>query len=181
MTPNWGPCAADRPYILNASVIVQSRGIGSGFVRQFTSDWQLGTVFQARSGSPLTPSTTGNLSLTGLGNQRPLLIGDPNLDDPTFDRWFNTAAFAPNTPGLWGSTPKGLLRGSVFWNVDMALSRNVGIGGGKHVELRVESFNIFNHVVPGDPNTTLGNANFGRVTSTAGDPRIMQFAAKFVF
>jgi hypothetical protein len=35
--------------------------------------------------------------------------------------------------------------------------------------------------VPGDPNTTLGNANVGRVTSTAGDPRIMQFAAKFVF
>ena len=65
--------------------------------------------------------------------------------------------------------------------IDLALSRNLGIGQGKHVEVRVESFNIFNHVVPGDPNTTFGNANFGKVTSTGGDPRIMQFAAKFVF
>jgi hypothetical protein len=65
--------------------------------------------------------------------------------------------------------------------VDLALSRNLPLGSSKHVEVRVESFNIFNHVVPGDPNVTLGNANFGKVTSTGGDPRIMQLAAKFVF
>jgi hypothetical protein len=28
---------------------------------------------------------------------------------------------------------------------------------------------------------TVGNANFGRITTTAGGPRIMQFAAKYVF
>jgi Carboxypeptidase regulatory-like domain len=180
-TTNLGPCAADRPYISNTSLIYQSPGLGGGLARLLTKDWQVGTVIQARSGSPLTPSTTGNLSLTGLGNQRPLVVGDPELASSTFDQWFNTAAFAPNTPGLWGNTPKGFLRGPAFWNVDLALSRNLGVGQGKHVEVRVECFNVFNHVVPGDPNTTFGNANFGKVTSTGGDPRIMQFAAKFVF
>jgi hypothetical protein len=178
---NWGPCAADRPYISNTSLIYLSPGVGKGFVHTLTTEWQIGTVIQARSGSPLTPGTTGNLSLTGLGGQRPLVTGDPELADPTFAQWFNTAAFAPNTPGVWGNTPKGFLRGPAYWNVDLALSRNLPLGSSKHVEVRVESFNIFNHVVPGDPNVTLGNANFGKVTSTGGDPRIMQLAAKFVF
>jgi hypothetical protein len=178
---NWGPCDADRRYISNTSLILQLPGAGSGIVHALTTDWQVGTVFQARSGAPLTPTTTGNLSLTGLNNQRPLIVGDASLADPTADQWFNTAAFAPNTPGLWGNTPKGFLTGPGFWNVDLALTRNVPVGQNKHVELRWETFNVFNHVTWGNPNVTFGNPNFGRITTTAGGPRIMQFATKFVF
>ena len=178
---NWGPCDSDRHYISNTSLILQSPGFGSGFVHTLTDDWQLGTVLQARTGAPLTPSTTGNLSLSGLGNQRPLVIGDPAAADPNENLWFNTAAFAPNTPGVWGNTPKGILRGPGYWNVDMALSRRLGAGEGKHVEMRIEMFNVFNHVNLGNPNVTVGNANFGRITATSGGPRIMQFAAKYVF
>jgi hypothetical protein len=178
---NWGPCDADRRYISNTSLILQSPGVGSGMTNELTAGWQLGTVIQARSGAPLTPSTTGNLSLTGIGNQRPLLVGDPSLDNPTSAAWFNVAAFAPNTPGVWGTTPKGLMTGPGFWTVDIALSRNFAIGDGKHIEARVESFNLFNHVNLGNPNTTFGNPNFAKITSTAGGPRIMQFAIKFGF
>ena len=177
---NWGPCAADRPHIFNGSIIVQSRGAGQGFVHAITNDWQLGTILQARSGSPLTPSTTGDLALTGLNNQRPMVVGDPELDDRTFTRWFNTDAFAANTPGVWGNTPKGFLRGPAYWNVDMALSRNLRVGQEKRVEVRVEAFNVFNRIQPGNPNVTFGNANFGRITTT-DPPRIMQFAAKYSF
>jgi len=179
-TTNWGPCDADRPHIVNGSFIVQSRGAGRGLVQALTNDWQLGTIVQARSGAPLTPGTTGDLALTGLNNQRPIIVGDPDLSNPTFDRWFNTDAFAANTPGLWGNTPKGFLRGPAYWNVDMALSRNIEVGNAKHVELRVEAFNVFNRVQPGNPNVTFGNANFGRITTTE-PPRIMQFAAKYSF
>ena len=60
---------------------------------------------------------------------------DPNLpsDQRTFVaggtalQWFNMAAFAQNTAGLWGNVPKGYLRGPAFWNADMAFSRNVRI------------------------------------------------------
>jgi hypothetical protein len=178
---NWGPCDADRRYISNTSVIVQSPGVGSGLVRELSANWQIGTVFQARSGAPLTPGTTGNLSLTGLSNQRPLIVGDPALADPSVNAWFNTAAFAPNTPGVWGNTSKGFLRGPGFWNVDLALTRNLAVGQGRRIELRVESFNVFNHVTLGNPNVTFGSPNFGKIIATAGGPRIMQFAAKFVF
>jgi Carboxypeptidase regulatory-like domain len=178
---NWGPCQADRPYILNSSIIYQLPGVGSGVWQHITSGWQLGTIFQARSGNPLTPSTTGNLSLTGLGNQRPVVIGDPDLDDRTIERWFNTAAFGPNTPGSWGDTPRGFLRGPAFWNIDLALSRVLRIASDHRVEVRVEAFNVTNRDHLGDPNTTFGSADFGRITSTQADARVMQFAVKYVF
>jgi hypothetical protein len=178
---NWGPCDADRPYILNSSFIYLTRGFGGGVVHALTDGWQIGTVFQARSGSPMTPTTTGNLSLTGLGNQRPLVVGDPDLEDRSSTLWFNTAAFAPNTPGLWGDTPRGFLRGPAFWNIDLALSRNVRIAGSQQIELRLEAFNLTNRVHLGNPNVTLGNANFGRITNTSADPRVLQFAVKYGF
>jgi hypothetical protein len=48
---NWGPCDADRKFISNTSVILQSRGFGGGVTHALTTDWQLGTVFQARTGA----------------------------------------------------------------------------------------------------------------------------------
>ena len=177
---NWGPCDSDRRIISNSSLIVQTPAVGRGLVRALTANWQVGTVVQARTGDPLTPTTTGNNSLTGLNNQRPIVVGDPSVSDPTYTQWFNTAAFAANPAGSWGNTSKGFLRGPGFWTVDLALTRNVPIGDNR-IEVRIESFNLFNNVNLADPTVTFGNGNFGRVTSTAGGPRIMQLAAKFVF
>ena len=189
-TTNEGPCAADRPHLFNLSAVVLSRGFGDGFVSTLTRDWQLGLVFQARSGAPLTPATTGDSALTGLGQQRPLLASgvDPNLPSDqrlfvaggTALQWFNMAAFTQNTAGVWGNTPKGYLRGPGFWNADMALSRNIRFGA-RALELRVETFNLFNHVNWGNPNVTLGAGTSGQVTTTANDARIMQLAVKFAF
>jgi hypothetical protein len=148
---------------------------------RITNGWQLGTVFQARSGNPLTPSTTGNLSLTGLGNQRPFVVGDPDLEDRTIERWFNTAAFAPNTPGSWGDTPRGFLRGPAFWNIDLAISRVMRIADQQNIEVRIEAFNLTNRVHLGDPDVTLGSPNFGRILNTQADARVMQFAIKYLF
>ena len=46
--------------------------------------------------------------------------------------------------------------------------------------MRAEIFNLFNTVNLGAPNTVLGAANFGTIT-TALDPRAVQLALKFVF
>jgi len=189
-TTNEGPCIADRPHNFNLSAVVLSRGTGKGWVNLLTRNWQLGWIFQARSGSPLTPATTGDSALTGLGNQRPLIVDGVDANLPSDQRvevnggtavqWFNMAAFAQNTPGVWGNVPKGYLTGPAFWNADMALSRNVKFGANT-VELRVEAFNVFNHVNWGNPNVTLGATNSGQVTSTANDPRILQFAIKYSY
>jgi len=49
------------------------------------------------------------------------------------------------------------------------------------VELRAEAFNAVNHPQMGSPSTTLSSAQFGKITSTSADPRIMQFSMKYVF
>ena len=186
---NEGPCIVDRPHLFNMATVVMTRGVGPGAINVLTRDWQIGTVFQARSGQPLTPSTTGDSALTSLAaTERPLIVAgvDPNLSDPTWNgshtafQWFNMAAFAQNTPGLWGNVPKGYLRGPGFWDVDLALSRNIKVATQK-IEARVEIFNLLNHVNWGSPIVTLGATNAGAITATNGDMRIMQFALKYNF
>jgi hypothetical protein len=46
---------------------------------------------------------------------------------------------------------------------------------------RAEMFNAFNTPQFANPAATLGNSTFGRVTSTAGDNRQIQFALKYNF
>jgi len=50
----------------------------------------------------------------------------------------------------------------------------------QRVELRLESFNLLNTTQRGNPVTNLNSPTFGRILS-AGDPRIMQIAAKYAF
>jgi hypothetical protein len=48
------------------------------------------------------------------------------------------------------------------------------------LQFRAEAFNLPNHVNLGLPASSLTGATFGRITS-AEDPRIIQFALKYVF
>lgn len=189
---NEGPCAADRPNLFNLSSVVISRGVGGGFLNTITRDWQVGLIYQARSGAPLTPGVSADNAFIG-GVQRPFIVAgvNPYLANPTWVpnaagintqlQWIDMSAFRANGPGELGDTPKGYLRGPGFWNVDLSFSRNVNFAQGRRVELRVEAFNLFDHVNWADPNVTVGSATAGRITGTAGSPRIMQFAAKYSF
>jgi len=190
-----GACDQDRRHIVNLSSVLISRGMGNGFVHTITKDWQVGLIFQARSGSPLTPTVAADNALTGEPNQRALMVAgvDPYLENPTWVpnaggfntqlQWLNPAAFANAPAGGRGNATRGMLTGPGFWNTDLAFSRNIGIAQGRRVELRVEAFNLFNHVNWANPNVQFFNNNgtAGRITATAGDPRIMQFALKYAF
>jgi hypothetical protein len=191
---NKGPCINDRPHIFNLSSVLQTPGWGSGFLKTLSRDWQVGVIWQARSGIPITPSTTGDPGRTGLP-QRPFIVQgvDPYVpgSEQTIGRagsafaipYINLDAFALNTAGTWGDTPKGYLRGPGYWNVDMSFSRNVPLSGSKRLELRIEAFNIFDHENWANPTVQIGSntATNGRITNTVGDPRIMQFAVKYAF
>jgi hypothetical protein len=57
----------------------------------------------------------------------------------------------------------------------------LGFREGTRLEFRAEAFNLFNHVQFGAPATTVGQANFGLITSQANAPRELQLALKLYF
>ena len=72
------------------------------------------------------------------------------------------------------------MRGPGYRNLDLALMRRIPLPNSRVLELRGEVFNATNTPPLGAPNTTVGSAAFGTIT-TAGDPRVVQLAAKFLF
>src|SRR5262249_46465375 len=104
----------------------------------------------------------------------------PDIENPTLNRWFNTDGFVANGAGQYGNAGRSILTGHKAVNFDVSLTRRFNIREQQRFEFRAEAFNVLNLMRPGDPNTSLNSPLFGQVTS-ALDPRIMQFALKYVF
>lgn len=154
-----------------------------GVVGALVNDWTLSGVVTLQSGVPLAiAQTTNNNAFAGFGSQRPNLVGDPNLpaSERTTSRWFDTSAFSAAPPFTIGSSPRNPVRGPAYRSLDLAIVRRVPLAGRAAVELRGEVFNATNTPALGAPNTTVGAAAFGSITS-AGDPRVVQLAVKLLF
>jgi hypothetical protein len=95
--------------------------------------------------------------------------------------FFNTGAFVPNQPGRYGNAGRNLFSGPAHSSTDLSLAKNFLISErGTKLQFRAESFNAWNQVNFSQPEARLTNRNFGRIQS-AGSPRILQFALKYMF
>ena len=130
--------------------------------------------------------TTGrDIALIGIGTtgnnqQRPNQVST-DYYKKTLTNWFNAAAFAQPDTGTLGNLKRNAVVGPAFWNIDLALSRLIPLGASRRMELRLESFNLLNHFNWGNPLTNFNAGTFGRITTQAGAPRIMQFGIKYDF
>src|SRR5437016_14462079 len=96
--------------------------------------------------------------------------------------WFNTAVFVQPGAGIYGTTPRNYLRGPGFNNWDMSLAKSVALTERMHFQLRLDSFNTFNHPHFNAPNSALGGPGFGSINSARPQSgRILQLGAKFQF
>jgi hypothetical protein len=132
--------------------------------------WQTNGILYLRSGLPFNIGQTQGVQSTGTGN-RPNRVADGRIDDPTIDRWFDTSAFvAPaDITGTYGDTGRNPLRGPGQFNIDFTLIKATKIGR-LDTEFRIEAFNLLNHPQFGQPNGTLGNAAFGRISAMLANP-----------
>jgi hypothetical protein len=176
----YGNCLSDHRHVFNLTSVVGSPKFTSRSLNRFLGGWQESTIFTARSGGYSTVRVSSDNSRTGRGADRPNVVGDPNLSDPTIYQWFNTAAFQANPIGAFGDAGRDTVLGPGAWNIDVALSRSFAVKESQRIAVRAEAFNVMNHTRFGNPGTTLNTPTFGVIT-TALDPRIMQFALKYIF
>jgi len=114
-------------------------------------------------------------------NNRAHLVGNPNSGfHKSIAEWFNTAAFAQPDAGVIGTSGRNILRGPGINNWDMSLFKNFEFREKMRLQLRLESFNAFNHTQWNGPDHNIADPQFGQVTSTR-DARINQVGVKFLF
>lgn len=115
-------------------------------------------------------------------------LGDP--DNINAARWFNTSCFAPPADFTFGNEARvdPRLRSNGINNFDVAVFKRTRFGADDRwgLEFRTEFFNTFNRTQFAPPNTIcciVNNKDFGVITSTAPgtNPRLVQFALKFLF
>jgi len=108
------------------------------------------------------------------------VVGSPYVRDTTKLVWINASAFTPNALGTFGNAGYNSLIGPSLFGFDTNLTRLFKIREHQRMELRFEFFNVLNHVNFNNPVGNLKSSAFGLIQS-AGDPRILQLAAKYTF
>jgi len=159
-----------------------------GLAGKFINGWETFGIVTLQTGRPFTVALLSEIDNSGTGrsilgfgaNDRPNLVGNPELSNPTTLQWFNTAAFAFPAPGTFGNAGRNILEGPGFQSVNASLVKNTSFSEHVNIQFRAEAFNLFNHPNFNLPDNFLGSPTFGRITS-ARDPRHIQFVLKLLF
>jgi len=172
--------AEDRRQVFTMTAVVNTPRFSNRALRTVVTGWSVSPILQLRSGDHLTADTTSDIALDGQPFQRLNQVQANIYGSGSATNFLNPAAFALPATGTLGTQGVGVIVGPGFYELDVALVRKFQIREGQHIEIRAEAFNLTNSFRKEDPLTQFGTSTFGQITS-AYDPRIMQFAAKYVF
>jgi hypothetical protein len=197
---DYAPSDFDTPQRFVASYLYQlpfGRGHRFGGSMNKIADWAVGdweitgiTTFQKGFPFSVLCNDVDGLLITFV--QRCNLVGDPGSPHGSSD-WFNTAAFQQPLPGQFGDSGRNILREPGINNWDVGIDKTFAFNEKVHFQLRLETFNAFNHadlgLDPTVPGVLAGNsavvnqfgaAGFGTVT-VARPGRIAQLGGKITF
>jgi hypothetical protein len=204
------PSVYDIPQIFQASYVYEfPLGRGKQFGKDMNAilnavvgGWQTNGIVRIDTGRPIIPGLSGSLGAQSIPTfgQRPNLVGNlgrssTRYQDLTDTSVTNTASYFAN-PGALSHTPAddftlgtaprtiGSVRQPGARDTSMSLFKEFGLGmvrEGMRLEFRAESFNTFNHPHFQGPNANVGSNTYGKITSTLGNPRQLQFGLKLYF
>jgi outer membrane receptor protein involved in Fe transport len=133
--------------------------------------WQLSSVLNFRTGEPLRITQA-----SGIGNSRP----DYNGGDQVFDNWRDTNQYldrsaytlVPTSPVTGATVRPGnqnssQVQGPGRRRVDLTVAKAFHLGRQSQIQIRFESFNVFNWRQYNNPNTIVTSPTFGLITSVA--------------
>jgi Carboxypeptidase regulatory-like domain len=206
---NYGPSSNDarNRLVANFNYTLPFYKYGHHW-RRLTDDWNLTGIATFQSGFPVQVSTNafndlqwsypdafyegpGHAQLTGAPldinhNPRSGLMSATGIG-----QWVNPAAFAIPATGTLGDANRNPFYGPGlnFW--DMALEKSIHFTESTWLQLRLETFNTFNHANFAPPNSdatsnVVGSSIFGQITgvqtiTTNGDGRVVQLGGKIYF
>src|SRR5207248_8056745 len=181
---NYCPSIVDMRLIFTAIFVWEVPWLRAqqGFTGHVLGGWQVSGIQTFQTGLPFTalignaacsagagancvdPSGSGCFGASPAGcrvNQ----IGDPNSGAAEqLNNWFNAAAFAvpTATQNTLPTERPGAIRGPGFWNTDLSLFKNIRFTEQFGAQLRLETFNTFNHTTPvlSQGTSTSGNLSF---------------------
>jgi hypothetical protein len=151
-------------------------------------NWQTNGILVMQSGRPFTvallpeldQSNTGR-SILGFGaNDRPNIVGNPRVSDPSASGWFDPGAFALPAFGSFGDAGRNILEGPGLATVNVSLVKTFRPHERASVQFRTEAFNLFNRSNFDQPDNFFGSPTFGQILS-AQSPRRLQFGLKLLF
>lgn len=204
---NYGLSQLDATHNFNGSISYELPfGAGRmypmhGVVNQIVGGWRITGVVQAHSGAPFTPIVSenangGDPAESGSVNcfcgysLYPNRIGSGKVSNPTLARWFDPTAFTDPTNGgttpSFGDSGRNILRGPRQVNVDLSMGKSFRIREGMNLEVRADSYNVFNHPQFNNPDNNILSGTAGQITSSQGanafgPGRIFQMGARFSF
>ena len=206
---DWGPAGYDVHHNFSGTA-VYALPVGRGrqylsgvnhLVDEVIGGWRISTAAIAYSGfaETATGGSDGANSANSYGNDRPNQYRSLKIVNRSLAHWFGTdpsatlcttpgvdngaCAFGIAAPNAFGTAHNGNLRGPGFLNVDMSAFKDFRTFREETLGFRFDAFNAFNIVSYGNPDTNVGDPNFGDV-STQGSrstERHLQFSANYRF
>jgi hypothetical protein len=203
--------SADTHNVFNQSLVAETPKFSNRTEQMLLGGWRLSASAIVQSGLDLaSPIMVLDFSGSGNGlTQRPNLVGNPYKGGPVAanptcvapatvknrEFWLNPCAFTDPAPYTFGNLGNNSLFGPGSIVVNTAVSRLFQIREGQQIEFRWEVFNVPNHanlyapvnavIAPTfgqpAPPTAGTTAGLGALPQTVNDPRIMQFALKYIF
>ena len=162
--------------------------------RSVLGGWQANAIVFLQTGMPFNVGLASDVANTATsGIQRPnyVHVGSNTctsgfvVRNGTGANCIDATAYATPAQFTYGNLHRNDQKGPGRELVNFSMFKNFPIYERLTLQFRAEAFNLFNHANPANPNNTgnpqLGTANFGTITNTQTDPRILQLAGKINF
>jgi hypothetical protein len=159
----------------------------SGLTGKLLDGWAASAIITYQSGFPIRVQTQDDLELESSfffeDANTPEVTGRVQFVNPKTNGnlWFTSDNINDPAPGTFGNMPHSLCCGPSLSNTDIALVKHTSIGERWSSEFRTEFYNAWNHTQFANPDGNFSDSTFGEILKTREDPRVIQFALKFLF
>jgi Carboxypeptidase regulatory-like domain len=207
----WAPSSNDAPqrFVVSYTYALPIYSLTHRW-KALTDGWNLSGIYTMQHGTPVAVFDFRDYGINydvnnayyagpgqGVRTGAPLGIRDPRNNNGSNPKhlYFNPAAFTVPCSGCQGTASRNPLYGPGINYGDMALEKRIHIDESRYFELRLETYNTFNHTNfanPADPGFfgnedvqsllgTFGKVYTTKTISTNGEGRAIQLGAKFYF